>query len=157
MTFMCRLQKIWKASKKVKKQKGIYLHICFFLNLLILALLLLLWPWGAEIALATNFNFVWSTKQHTYFSFILDEFLMHIPSIIDENPCEVLYAWWLQNGSTIFDRAHFCPRFRWLTAIKTVSYWVYLRLRKFLPLKWNGKLKIKYFSGLKFWWVWKIA
>ena len=34
-------------------------------------------------------------------------------------------------------------------------YWVYLRLRKFLPLKWKAKLKTKYFSGLALWWVWK--
>ena len=36
-----------------------------------------------------------------------------------------------------------------------VLYWFYLRLWKFLPLKWKGKLKTRYFLGLAFWWVWK--
>ena len=63
-----------------------------------------------------------------------------IPSIFDE-ACEM----YLRHGT--LDVSNFQPL--------RIFYWVFLRLRKFLLLKWKRGFKIRYFPCLRFWCIWK--
>ena len=47
----------------------------------------------------------------------------------------------------------FLSKFPLLQTLR-LFYWIYLCLRKFLPLKWKGKFKAGYFSVLTFFLVW---